>query len=184
MEAEGKLDSQNLINFNSIEEYYETLRLHYDNQTNYSLTPVFDYSKAPYLLDSQKTVFIEKLQKLPLEIQKVVRKIVIDPSDTQASGRTGAIDEVIQLSYMGYGVFTHELGHVIDFKSGYYNDPITKKKAYGFSGSKEFGELYDRYIKNNTRISVALRQKLLRRLSQSISTTEFMVCRSGSLINR
>lgn len=144
-----------------IENQFESLTIRY-NSYHDLVKPTVDYSHTGLMTDTQKIDFENRIQALPIEMQRIISEIIIYdgsiPGTTASTiGLSNSADLSISLKF-DYSnpnlikTLIHELTHIIDFKSGMYNETIDRNtdgklsKVISFSDSQEFLDVYHTYF--------------------------------------
>lgn len=145
------------------------LKLHENKETDLDYKPKINIKYSPKISEDLRKEFEEKLDKLPTAIKRIIPVIsfedIISPGFTSANSSQIRLDDTpsrrtkVLNSEELLEVFLHELGHVVDFKGGVYQEKVDEDGngksddwAYAFSFSPEWITLFKKYYEENDNI--------------------------------
>lgn len=145
------------------------IKLHEEKVSDVGATPKLKINYSEKISEELRSEFETKLDELPDEIKRIVP--VVSFENIESTGFTSPTSNQIRLDDTPsrntkvlnaeelLEVFLHELGHVIDFKGGVYQEQIDEDGngksddwAYGFSFSPEWLSLFKEYYEENENV--------------------------------
>lgn len=158
--AMGTLTSAQQADFDLMTRQFDSLTRRYNSYRD-SIVVDIDYSNTT-MSDTQKADLESRIKQLPLEVQRIIPKLVIYDGEipgmgTGTLGLANSADQSVSLKYETSNTslmetILHEMTHIIDFKSGLYEDKTDRNTdgafdtVMAFSDTDEFLDVYHTYF--------------------------------------